>query len=78
MSNVVTAPERREEEAMDEEEKRISEIIEKHVAYFNGWCVDDKTMKKDCRDAAQNIISYLKHRQSALLGKQRARGASDE
>ncbi len=52
---------------MSDEEKRIAEIIENHVGYFNGWKVSEITVKKDCQDAAADILSYLKHRQSALL-----------
>lgn len=41
---------------------RIARIIEKHVGYFNGWSVDDETMKKNCATAANDILKYLKRR----------------
>lgn len=53
------------------EVEEIARRIERSVAYFNGWRVEDATMKSDCRNAAESIVSYLRHRQSALLGLQR-------
>lgn len=48
------------------EEKRIGQIIENYVAYFNGWRVDDSTMRSDCLKAAKEILNYLKRRRAQL------------
>lgn len=42
--------------------KHIAELIEGQVSYFNGWAVSDETMERDCRDAAEDILAYLKRK----------------
>jgi len=45
---------------MDDKIKRhIAKLIEKEVAYFNGWCVPETVMVADCKKAADKIAKYL-------------------
>jgi len=40
--------------------QEIANLIENEVAYFNGWAVSHETMRTNCEEAAQQILSYLR------------------
>ena len=40
--------------------KHIATLVEKEVAYFNGWHVSHEAMEGDCKKAAENIFRYLR------------------
>lgn len=37
----------------------ITEIIQTHVGFFNGWYVDESTEKEACKKAAKDIASFV-------------------
>lgn len=36
--------------------RAMARMIERRVAYFNGWIVSEEAMKKNCLEAAKAII----------------------
>lgn len=42
--------------------KHCADLIEKEVAYFNGWSVSNSDVRDDCEMAAKKIIRYLKEK----------------
>lgn len=41
-----------------EQELKITALIEKEVSYFNGWYVDPSSVTSACRKAAEKIMRY--------------------
>jgi hypothetical protein len=39
--------------------KRITQIIEREVSFFNGWSVSEEYVRKACDKATTKILRYL-------------------
>ncbi len=39
--------------------KHLRRIIEREVAWFNGWAVREESMQESCQKAADKILRYL-------------------
>lgn len=45
-----------------QELKRIADIIQSNVGYFNGWSVSEESERGACEDAAREIEKYVENK----------------
>lgn len=50
-------------------EAQLAGVIERRVSYFNGWYVDQETMRKDCEKAAKAVLQFLHRRKMLVKGE---------
>lgn len=61
-----------------EDWQMLAKIIEKHVSYFNGWHVNQKTMERSCEEAARETLSYMKKRAAREVTATRTEGVGPD